>query len=113
MEDLIDEMFSEPSINFQMDTLLVSKFDQPWSSCKNFTCLVVKYYIYRQRCLHQQIAFQGFKNYLRNIEAMEKFYAVKNGKLHLHLKKYNPKLRCENSENSNINEYIAQYINAL
>ena len=99
----------EPCINFQEHTVLMNNIVQSWSHIKNFACLVTKYYVYRQRCLKKTVTFEGFKLYCDRIQHMEKYYAIKNQKLHRHFKKW----KIDNFDNESLNNYIMQYADAL
>ena len=55
----------------------------------NFMCLIVKQYIYRQRCLRESIHFNALKLYINRIEGIEKYIAVKNDKVKKHNQKWN------------------------
>ena len=54
----------------------------------NFICLVVKQFIYSQRCLKGELHFQFFYRKLNTLERIEKYIAIKNNKLGLHVKKW-------------------------
>ena len=55
----------------------------------NFLCLLTKQFIYRQRCLGEQISFPILKRYIKMIENIEKYLAVKAGRVNHHNKKWN------------------------
>ena len=54
----------------------------------NFLCLVTKQYIYRQRCLKQDLNINELLSIFNSIENMEKYIAVKNNNLVKHSKKW-------------------------
>ena len=54
----------------------------------NFLCLVVKQYIYAQKCLGENIHFPALRAKIKHIENVEKYIALKNGKEVLHAKKW-------------------------
>ena len=54
----------------------------------NTLCLILKFFVYRQRCLGLPLNPIIFKNYIKNIEAMEKYIATKNNKLYRHRRKW-------------------------
>ena len=54
----------------------------------NFICLVAKQFIYRQRCLKKSIGVNIFKEHLWNIQRLEKYIAMKNGKLRVYRVKW-------------------------
>ena len=58
------------------------------SHIMNFICLIVKFFIYRQRCCKQNIHFGALEGLILEIERTEKYIATKNGKLAYHNKKW-------------------------
>ena len=54
----------------------------------NFICLVVKQYIYQRRCLDKSLNVQECISVINSARSYEKFYAIRNGKLHKHNKKW-------------------------
>ena len=89
IEDYMSDHFGvEPQIDFQVDNVLFNRVVPVWSNIKNFVCLVVKYYIYRQRCLGQAASYQGVIRYIGFIQKLEFFYATRSNKLHIHRKKW-------------------------
>ena len=98
-----------PAINFEVATVLFNNLVPDWGHAKNFICLLVKYYVYRQRCLKEAISFSGLQQYITRIEQYEKFYATVNNKLHKHYKKW-----CIDSEQGTpIEQFVVQYINSI
>ena len=77
-------------------------------SIANFVCLITKQFIYCQRCRKSQLHFPILKAKIRSIENLEKYIAVKNSKLNIHLKKW----RRENETPSigSIDQYARQYV---
>ena len=47
----------------------------------NFVCLITKQYIYKQRCLEQELNFECLKAQIRRVESIEKYIAIKNNKV--------------------------------
>ena len=56
----------------------------------NTVALVMKQYIYRQRCLQQNLNFQAFVRHLNTVINIEKYIAVKSEKYAIHEKKWGP-----------------------
>ena len=54
----------------------------------NFLCLIVKQYIYRQRCLDKKLSWFECKGIISQVENIEKYIAIKNGKLNIHNRKW-------------------------
>ena len=79
---------------------------------KNFCCLILKQYIYRQRCLKQQLSFQELKTIIFNIRGIEKYIAKQNNRLTKHYNKWGGRESEEiaNELCRNYNDYINEYI---
>ena len=54
----------------------------------NFICLIVKQYIYAQRCKAKQLCTQELKSIIVSTQNYKKYIAIKNGKLLKHNKKW-------------------------
>ena len=54
----------------------------------NFLCLIVKYYIYSQRCQRKSLHFPILKGLMISIENIEKYIALKNDRLSKHYRKW-------------------------
>ena len=81
------------------------------SHVKNFVCLLVKQYIYRQRCLGEKLTNQQFREHVLKVQNMEKYIAIKNSKSGKHQKKWSPdketsQLALPLNDQDFINEYI-------
>ena len=64
-EPWMSKRFGEnPPIHFQVETVLFNKLVPEWGLVKNFICLLVKYYVYRQRCLKEAISFSSLQQYI-------------------------------------------------
>ena len=72
-------------------------------------CLLTKQYIYRQRCLQQEIIFNAWRNHVNQVENIEKYIATKNGKLGIHQKKWRGSIESPNNTQGAIQQYIHQY----
>ena len=52
-------------------------------------CIVVKQYVYRQRCLKKRLSPVEFSRYFFNFKNVEKYYAIKQNKLAKYMRKWN------------------------
>ena len=75
----------------------------------NFVCLITKQYVYRARCLGEELHFPTLKAIIKRIENIEKFIAVKNNKVGHHQAKW----CCEIQQVVDLNYYIDAYIQDL
>ena len=73
--------YNNNMIDFGTDKVVTNLLitDQP-GHIKNFLCLITKQYIYRQRCLQQELSVTELKHNILQIERTEKYIATKNNK---------------------------------
>ena len=90
VEELMNN-FSPECINFGVDMVLWNRIvcDKP-GHIKNFICLVTKQYIYRQRCLGKPLCKYELKHLIYQVKNIEKYIAVKNGRIVQFNKKWTP-----------------------
>ena len=101
--ELFMNTYNKDPIHFAVDTVLTNRLIyQPVGHIKNAICLMVKYFIYRQRCFNQLPNIHQCKQYIWSIENNEKYYAIKNNNLQKHLKKWS---RNQDDNNSIVNEF--------
>ena len=105
--------FATDNIHFDIDTVIWNRIIyQPKNHIKNTICLIVKQFIYKEKCAGRIPRSAPCKQYIRKIENNEKYYAVKNNKLDKHLKKWYPTKTntTTQDESTNINNFVLQYI---
>ena len=83
--------FNKEKINFNIDTVITNRLVDNPRNIKNFICLMLKQFIYRHRCYQTIPMIQEFYHSVYKIKSIEKFVAVKNGKEHKHIKKWENK----------------------
>ena len=94
--------FSLDQINFSVDSVLWNRLVlQPIGHIKNFMCLVIKQYIYRQWCNRKPLNHHECLSYINPIERYEKYYAIKRNVLAKHNKKWFPNRLKINNTNCN------------
>ena len=73
---------------------------------------MTKQYIYRIRCSQKSLNYHELIGVFQRIENMEKYIAIKNGKLSLHCRKWglNYIKQTGNKSDTDIVQYVAQYI---
>ena len=80
----------------------------------NLIGLLLKFFVYRQRCLKGSIHYTVFKQFVRKVEGIEKYISVKNGKEIIHRKKWDRMYVGENVQNNQtLNEYVNEYVQNL
>ena len=65
--------FSGQEINSQTDTVISNKLVKSAGDVKNFICLAVKQYIYKQRCLKKSLNVNKLKIFIYNIQNIERY----------------------------------------
>ena len=73
----------------------------------NFIVLIAKQFIYRQRCLGEKVEFNHLRRIILSVENIEKYIAVKQGKIKIHAKKWNRKEL--GLQFQSLNDYVEQY----
>ena len=76
----------------------------------NFLCLVLKQYIYAQKCLSVMPSKYQFRLLVKRIECIEKYIAVKNDKINIHMMKWQAAATAAVTSNDALNQYIDAYI---
>ena len=76
----------------------------------NFLCLIIKQYIYRQRCQKKQLRFIEIEGIIRHMEAMEKYIATKNYKIETHNRKW---MINQPARLHDVNEFTQEYIDMM
>ena len=118
----IEEMmnkYDDTPIDFGEKAVLWNELiDKPAHHIKNCICLIVKYYIYAQRCQSKKLCFRELLEIINRYEQYEKYYAVKNNVLHKHLKKWYPnKYKSREFKNGetqhSMDQYATNYINDI
>ena len=74
-------------MDFTAESVLLNNFEGG-PPALNALGLAVKHYIYRQRCVKKNLVFNELKTILTNMQNMEKYIAIKNDKLTVHIKKW-------------------------
>ena len=71
--DMFMGKFSGQEINSQTDTVISNKLVKSAGDVKNFICLVVKQYLYRQRCRKKSLNVNQLKFFIYSIQNIEKY----------------------------------------
>ena len=80
--------FDDEHITFNVERVLFNQLvDKNPKNVKNFVCLLLKQYIYKQRCLGHKLNFEQFWSNVYTMRNIERFIATKNG----HLTKFRDK----------------------
>ena len=114
VQDLWKKVFSycreqfNIELQFNEEAVIFNNLVKNKLSAVNFVCLVVKQYIYRQRCLKKNLCFQSLKGIIQYLRNIEKYIAIKNGKIVKHVKKWQ---QVPNHEP--INEYLLLYMDQV
>ena len=84
----IVERFKPEDLDISTTAIIMNQVSPYKRDAINFIVLVVKQFIYRQRCLRKDLDFPIVKAYILSIENVEKYIAVKNNRLATHEKKW-------------------------
>ena len=75
--DNIDEILSAKNI-------ICNSLVLPKTNSVNCVCLLFKQYIYKQRCFKKDLNFQEFNQMVNTVRNIEKYNAIRQGKLNVH-----------------------------
>ena len=102
--------FSDENINFNVKNVLMNTLVEDPRSVKNTICLIMKQYIYRQRCQGKVVNLMEIKNLVWKTQDIEKYIAVKNEKISQFNKKWHGSIyeQIKAQGNNNENEYLLQ-----
>ena len=111
--------YIEKRYGYQLDKLsntaiIQNRITSRASDVENFICLITKQFIYSQRCLKKPISFCILEAKMKHIENVEKYIAIKNGKLNIHERKWNKVLYSRGAtDGESVDAYIERYVATL
>ena len=73
----------------------------------NFICLIIKQYIYKQRCLKENLSVGQLTRSIIRVESIEKYIAICNGKLNIHQRKWS---KANVQQQLSVSDFITQYV---
>ena len=79
----------------------------------NSICLLAKYYIFKTRCIKEALNEQAFRLETVQFKNIEKYNAIRDGKLERQEKKWHNIKIDQNSTGNVTDVYIAEYMNNL
>ena len=85
---MLQEKFSNQVMDISPTAIIFNKVFKQVNHVGNFVCLIAKQYIYSQKCLGGQPNYPVLVQRLRSLQAIERYIAIKNGKLRKHEKKW-------------------------
>ena len=113
LTDYLIERYGNINVEISAKTVVLNTIVKPNNHVANFICLLLKQFIYRQRCLGESVYFPVFKTYISRVENIEKYIAAKNGNMLKHERKW---LRVEDRncerldmDGYQLDEYIQWY----
>ena len=111
--DLIQYLNGKYNINLKQpgarEIILNKLTEHPKNHVVNFICLITKQFIYRQRCCKEQIHINAVVCAVNKVENIEKYIASKNGKLKMHMRKWQKNVSSNNNVES-VDEFLYRYI---
>ena len=105
--------FTIEELDISVLAIMLNKIVPRSNHVVNFLCLVTKQYIYSTRCLKRNLDFSALKAIFRSVENIEKYIAMKNGKMSIHNKKWILNEKNENREVIDMQVYIDTYVSNL
>ena len=87
-------------------SIIFNRFHQRKTHVANFIWLLVKQFIYRQKCLKKEIDYPIVKAYIGKIENIEKYIAIKNDRFSVH----NSKWSNVSNVTLNVNEIVMEFL---
>ena len=106
------KLFNSDEMDISTTNILWSCLVHKKGHVINFMSLVLKQYIYRQRCMKSPLNFCEFKQLLYKIRNVEKYEAMKENTLKAFESKWNKTeaSRIENTQGFNAHTYIQTYL---
>ena len=80
--------YGQIEMEISTEAIIANRITGKVNHIVNFMCLLLKQYIYSQKCLGKQLHFPIFKAKLREVECIEKYIAAKNNRLNVHNAKW-------------------------
>ena len=112
--EYIEEVYHvEGLLTKNLYNILTNRIMNKKNHVSNFLCLITKYYIYRQRCLKDELLFPQLKGLVNQIRCIEKYIAVKNNKKHFHDMKWNSTSDVLATDVVSLDSYIRTYISNM
>ena len=97
------------SLNFNIQNVILNRLIKGKGKIINFICLVTKQYIYRQRCQKGNLSFVALERHIKQMENVEKYIAIKNNRLNVHVKKWSGSLS-QRDDYTTLAEYVERHI---
>ena len=79
--DLLNDLQIDAQITLSYRNIVFNTVNNDAKSVVNFICLLLKQYVYRQRCLKKKLVYAEFKKIVLLSKSIERQIAVKNGKM--------------------------------
>ena len=98
-------------IELSPTTIVMNSLTTPPRHIVNFICIIVKQYIYCQRCFKKSVTFNDVRSKILHVERVEKYIAMRNDKMHIHERKWGTYRSNEANVKNALQNYIHGYIN--
>ena len=95
-------------IRWSLSNVIFNNVAQPPSNVTNLIVLVVKQYIYAQRCKGKELSFNHVIAVINQLEKTEKYIATSASKLGTHMRKWHSE--SIELEQHNVDEYVQEYL---
>ena len=109
--EYIEEQYGV-KVKLDLTSVILNQVIEPRRSVINFLCLLTKHFIYVQRCLKNSLSFVVLKQIIKKIESIEKYIAIKKGKIQIHNRKWR-NVQNVNQQELDIEQFVMRYVNNL
>ena len=86
--EYIRTRFGVTEIHMDTQSVILNQIVPQARHVANFLCLVTKQYIYSQKCLNKDLSTHQLQAKFKHLERVEKYIAIKNGKITTHERKW-------------------------
>ena len=100
-------------LKLNVKNVLFNSIHETANNVANTICLTAKYYLYRVRCEENSMNCVTFEFKLKRFQAIEKYNAIKFGKLKKYKLKWHNVSIANMEQNEIRDQYIADYIDQM
>ena len=92
------------AIRVNTENIVSNLFCKPKRHAINTIGLIMKQFLYQQRCLGKQPSFPVFRKYIQKYKNIEKYIATKNGKIATYYNKWENRVAGQINRNEQVEE---------
>ena len=106
----LQECYGYEDIEIIPKKIIINEITSTRKGPGDLICIITKQFIYKQRCLGQELHFSILKKDIESIRRIEKYIAQKNDRMSVHQTKWNCNIQQSSRPSLNIDDYIESYI---